>query len=217
MIGKVKRDRIAKAKHPETALQMLAADLLLRYVLLEKFDLSHTECRIAADEFGKPYLLTQGDIHFNISHSQKWVGCVVDHEPVGIDVESVRSVDLDGIARYFSTVEQEWLYSIEPHKRLNAFYELWTCKESYLKALGKGLSIPLKSFSILLHRNGTVSIIPCKEDNRKRWLRNYSNGSEMKLAVCASQPVFPSNVTQAHTESLVGKMESILAQFGEVE
>jgi phosphopantetheinyl transferase len=58
--------------------------------------------------------------------------------PIGVDVESRREFEIDGMARrWFDPVEVTWLY--RQRDPLDAFLRLWTAKEAVGKALGRGL------------------------------------------------------------------------------
>jgi len=84
---------------------------------------------------------------FNISHSGKYVICAIDSTyKIGVDIEKIKPVD---ISIYKSQMtNHEWNeINIAANKTL-AFYDYWTKKEAVIKANGKGLSIPLQSFTI---------------------------------------------------------------------
>ena len=102
---------------------------------------------------GKPYLKDYPGVQFNLSHSGGWGVCALSKTAVGVDVEMVRPLRQQVAKRFFTPVEQEWL-SKRPAEE---FFRLWTRKESFTKALGKGLTLPLDSFSVLddvLFRDG---------------------------------------------------------------
>jgi 4'-phosphopantetheinyl transferase len=73
-------------------------------------------------------------------------------DDVGVDAEaSDRSVDTLGLAkRFFAPGEARLLASLPTERRIDAFYRLWTLKESFIKAVGQGLSIPLDAFFFTL-------------------------------------------------------------------
>ena len=72
--------------------------------------------------------------------------------PIGVDIEFIkRSNDIQKISKhYFSDVEVCNLNQLPPDQRINRFYDLWTLKESYIKAWGLGLSIPLADFGFVI-------------------------------------------------------------------
>jgi 4'-phosphopantetheinyl transferase len=68
---------------------------------------------------------------------------------VGVDVERVRPFDMDLAERFFTPQENAFLRSAPEAERQLRFFDLWTLKESFLKAVGCGLAAPLNSFSVL--------------------------------------------------------------------
>jgi 4'-phosphopantetheinyl transferase len=111
----------------------------------------------AAQVFGKPVLRAAAGAppppHFNLSHTCGLVVLAVCREAeVGVDVEAIdRSLDpLRLAARHFSPSERAALAAATDAQRHERFFELWTLKEAYAKALGQGLNLDLQSFSVVL-------------------------------------------------------------------
>jgi 4'-phosphopantetheinyl transferase len=94
------------------------------------------------------------NIHFNISHAGEWVLCAISNTEIGIDIELIQPIDLDIAKYYFSEVEYMDLQRKEGAEKVSYFFDLWTLKESYIKARGMGLSIPLKDFCIRITHEG---------------------------------------------------------------
>ncbi|MGH7670630.1 MAG: 4'-phosphopantetheinyl transferase family protein [Gemmatimonadaceae bacterium] len=101
---------------------------------------------------GKPELAEDvAAMRFNVSHSDGWAllafGAGVE---IGVDVEAVREPDdfRDLAHECFSPAEMEAFSAVEFEHRAEFFYRLWTAKEAYTKALGGGLSIPLREVTI---------------------------------------------------------------------
>lgn len=91
----------------------------------------------------KPYIL-DSEMEFNISHSENTVICGYGKQDLGIDLEKVQNIDLSGFKDVFTSTEL-----LEIKKKGNEkFYELWTKKEAFSKAVGKGLSINLKHIKV---------------------------------------------------------------------
>lgn len=92
-------------------------------------------------------------LHFNLAHSNEIAlyGLARDHE-LGVDVEYIRPIpDLEQIVeRFFAVQERDTLRTLPPEARPAAFYNGWTRKEAYLKALGDGLARPLDGFTVSL-------------------------------------------------------------------
>jgi 4'-phosphopantetheinyl transferase len=102
---------------------------------------------------GKPTLESSADsvsvvstvvstVQFNLSHSQGLALYAITRQaPIGIDLEYCQPLELDTIAKsYFSSREYAQLSALPPWEQRTAFFQLWTCKEAYLKATGQGLS-----------------------------------------------------------------------------
>ena len=90
-------------------------------------------------------------LQFNLSHSQSYALFAFSrHRQVGVDIEYIRPLpDMEQIAaNTFSPQENLELDKLPPEQRLSAFYDYWTRKEAFVKALGKGLYYPLNRFSV---------------------------------------------------------------------
>ena len=106
------------------------------------------------NQYGKPSLAPEFSsylLNFNLSHSGSMaLYAITQNMEIGVDVECVRpSFEYEEIAeRFFSANEVDILRTIPIEKKLEAFYNCWTRKEAYIKARGKGLSLPLDSFDV---------------------------------------------------------------------
>lgn len=99
--------------------------------------------------------------HFNLSHTDGLVACVVGREPlVGVDAEAThRPGAATEIAdRFFAPPEVEALRRLPPSEQRDRFFRYWTLKESYLKARGLGLALPLDQFWFDLSPGGEATI-----------------------------------------------------------
>ena len=92
-------------------------------------------------------------VHFNVSHTRSLalLAFACDRR-LGIDVEFIRPIDNweDIARRFFSPSELAELRALPPEQRDEGFYTCWTRKESYLKARGEGLHLPLDRFDVTL-------------------------------------------------------------------
>lgn len=124
----------------------LLGRLLLRYGL-QKYGINQVEDTINYTSYNKPFL-TDCDIKFNISHAGEVVICVLsDCNDVGIDVEIMQDISIEDFESQMTTLERDLIMQTGDTK--SAFFDYWTQKEAVIKANGKGLSIPLKSFQVI--------------------------------------------------------------------
>ena len=121
----------------------------LRRVLGQLTGTSPAAVRFQYEEKGKPYL--PGGPSFNQSHSEERIMIAVAASGrLGVDIEELRRVRLMlAIAdKNFARDEVARLRAVPPDQRRRLFFRLWTRKEAFLKALGFGLTHPLRSFSV---------------------------------------------------------------------
>ncbi len=144
------------------------------------------------NEYGKPSAhAPQGPRapHFNLSHSDELVVMAVcQGYEVGVDVEwLVRKGETVSLAdRFFSPIESEQLRALAAPAQQSRFFDLWTLKESYIKACGMGLSIPLDEFTFEFpgERGLSIQFAPQRQDNPHQWrFWQWQPGREHKVAL----------------------------------
>lgn len=147
-ISKEKRDKIDSFYHYEDKRRSLYGEIMVRGLIKEVFDINSNEIVFKKNKYGKPSLLGfEKKIQFNISHSGDYVICGLCQSQVGVDIEYIDKY-YDNVARiFFSEGEYAILNRLSSKKRDDMFYTLWTLKESYIKYLGRGLSVSFNSFS----------------------------------------------------------------------
>jgi 4'-phosphopantetheinyl transferase len=113
---------------------------------------------------GKPGLADSSfPIRLNASNSGNLaVYAFTEGCDIGIDVEQVRPIaEMETIAaRFFAREETSELMALPEPDRPQAFFNCWTRKEAYIKAVGDGLSVPLDSFRVTL-RPGVPAEMLC--------------------------------------------------------
>ena len=149
--------KVDKFKFKKDKIRTLFGELLLRYVLKVHYHFDH-EIKILRDEYQKPHL-EKNPFYFNISHSGQYVVCAIDDQEVGVDIEEVTNIDMIIAKQFFDINEYEYLMQLndQPLKQKEAFFKIWTVKESYVKLLKKGLQIPLNSFRVDLYQNKIIN------------------------------------------------------------
>jgi 4'-phosphopantetheinyl transferase len=201
------RCKILKVKKKEAQTRSLAGQLLIRYIIHNDLNIPNTDLRFSKNEYGKPYLENNPDFHFNISHSNNQIVCVTGGDRVGVDVQHIQPISLDLARKFFTKQEYLQLINIYPYcKRLEAFHDLWTLKESLIKAVGKGLQIPLNAFN-LAHEDKLVSSIYFEESSY--YFRQYDKIENYKLSVCSVSPDFASHAIHVEPEQFISCFSKI--------
>jgi 4'-phosphopantetheinyl transferase len=163
--------------------EMSRADRFAQAHLKASYEVSHGVLRVLLSPYlkrgprdveftfgraGKPALRGDSRLRFNMSHSGSLAAYAftLDCE-IGIDIEEVCIMpDLEPIAqRYFCGAEAGQLLSIPDEKlRREAFFRCWTRKESYIKAIGAGLSVPLDGFQVTFSPDSAARIVHIGHD-----------------------------------------------------
>lgn len=193
-------ERQAKIKRfvkKDDALRSIGAELLLCRVALPTVGIQAKQLTFTYNQYGKPALVNYPDIHFNLSHSGNLVVCALDRFPVGIDVEEIQPIDLSVAQNCLTKNEFAQLLANQEEDRRRYFYDLWTIKESYVKAVGTGLSLPLNSFGVEKKKSGEISIWPTTE---KWYFHQYEPEAGYVIAVCASHCDFPRDLIWTELE-----------------
>ncbi|WP_370636399.1 4'-phosphopantetheinyl transferase superfamily protein [Cohnella sp. CFH 77786] len=195
-VAEEKRSRILRFRHREDAVRTLSADLLVRAWLMERLGWSNHEIAFTANEYGKPALAGRGGnraagLHFNVSHAGEWVAAAFDRSAVGIDVEGVDAVPLDLAGRILTPAELSVFNELPADERKDGLCRFWTRKESYVKAVGKGLSLPLRGFSVLPAETGVASRVGDGGGQAEWFCKTFALDSAYRLSVCAQSRGFP--------------------------
>ncbi|GAM12844.1 4'-phosphopantetheinyl transferase family protein [Mesobacillus selenatarsenatis] len=143
-------DQDTRSYQSDRSLLSKASSEIVRSLIASKLNLNLNEFNIQIDKYGKKFVDEEHGIHFNISYSDEWILIGISNSSIGVDIEKLRTIDYKNISRHFSMEEQRYLRTVDSHIGEKEFYRIWTGKESFVKYLGKGLRIPLDSFSIPL-------------------------------------------------------------------
>ncbi len=126
---------------------------------LSEWGLCEREAVLSYTEKGKPYLAKHPHIHFNLSHSGSKVLAVFAGVETGCDIERQQASDLALAKRFFTPGEYAFIAGQQGKAGQDeAFTRMWTLKESFLKALGTGLLLPLNAFEIAILPEGDIAL-----------------------------------------------------------
>ncbi|MHB1221460.1 MAG: 4'-phosphopantetheinyl transferase family protein [Gammaproteobacteria bacterium] len=177
-------DRFRFATHKQ---RFITARATLRKILGTYLGVNPKEISFAYTEYNKPYLLTpKTSLTFNVSHSNNIAVYVISSEAsVGIDIEKTQSTYNPDLAkRFFSVEENAALSELTAEEQITEFYRLWSRKEALVKASGKGLTMPLNSFSVVM--KDTTSI---KFEEKDWYLAPITLQAGYQITVASNQAI----------------------------
>ena len=150
------RDRARRFVFDRDRDRFIGARACLRQLLAARLGTPPDSVDLVYGAHGKPALApgyADTGLRFNVSHCDDLTLYAFScGREIGIDVEAVRPIgDADDIAaRFFSQRENRAYRVLEPSDRPLGFFQCWTRKEAFIKALGDGLSYPLDRFDVSL-------------------------------------------------------------------
>jgi 4'-phosphopantetheinyl transferase len=171
-----------------TATRALLRTLLASYVSSDPAELVFRYSEREKPSLGVPH--SQQAVEFNVSHSgTAALLAFARGRALGVDIEMIREgFDPVGLAhRFFSTHEQSQLAALDPSDKYPGFFRCWTRKESYIKAVGTGLSLPLDQFDVSLlpgDQNALLATRPEVSDAAMWSLREVPAGAGYIAALC---------------------------------
>ena len=178
-------------------LRYLVTRALVRTVLSRYVPILPRDWMFAVNSYGRPHIANQqaaqADVRFNISHTRSLIAMAVTRaRDVGVDVENTqaRAVSMEIADRFFARAEVDALSKLPRQQQQERFFEYWTLKESYIKARGLGLSVPLDKCSFHYPCERRVQIVIHDElaDDAARWqFWQLRPTPEYSLAVCAQR------------------------------
>ncbi len=194
-----RRNRVEALYNSEKVKQQLVSESLIRMVVRKEMGMK--EIGFGTCPHGKPFIVGLSNFYYNLSHSGEWVVCATDRAPIGIDIEMVRPVNIDLARLYFSTAEYRSLIGKTEPEKNHLFFDLWTLKESYIKAKGGGLAIPLDSFTIYSEQ-GRIKVLS-QDGPEEVFFKRYELGLSYKVSVCACNDDFSVGIALVEIDDLL--------------
>ena len=146
-----RRKKLQRMKDLGSRNRTLAAGCLLHDALCERLGLPmQTEgaFEIGYEKEGKPYLIKEPEVCFNLSHSGEYVSCAVADTTVGVDIQKKVPAKSKIAERFFTDADNRKLSVCGEAEREELFFRMWSIRESFLKFTGKGLGQGMDSFEI---------------------------------------------------------------------
>ncbi|MDO4206520.1 MAG: 4'-phosphopantetheinyl transferase superfamily protein [Lachnospiraceae bacterium] len=205
-----RKEKIQKLKHEDDKQLSKGVELLLMYGLKQIDPSVHFPLSIKEEESGNLLLENQLDppVFFNLSHAKEYAACAIADKPVGIDVECVKTREVQHMDRILHPQEvmiQGFITNPEEKKKF--FYECWVTKESYLKNLRCGLTVRPSEFAVNEDKLETE-----KSELENRYVHIYKAGeienadwkfdASYRLAVCTEKKEEDAVVRILHADDL---------------
>lgn len=135
---------------------------VLRALIGQHMDMEPSTVQFSYGACGKPALAATDNFRFNVSHSQDVAVIAISWQrEIGIDIEVVRHLDdaMQVAQRVFADEEVAAYTAVPNNLKLQAFFNCWTRKEAFIKAIGEGMSFPLKEFAVTLYPNESARLL----------------------------------------------------------
>ncbi len=148
----------------------IASRAQTRMILARYTGLQPEQIQLRYNDYGKPLLgfpSIPENLHFNVSHSHDLGLVAVSYgREVGVDIEKVRpDIDYTHISRqFFSPGEIDRLLNLPLEEQVEAFYNIWTRKEAFIKGRGTGLSTPLDQFEVSLAGDAPTRLLQASKE-----------------------------------------------------
>lgn len=156
---------------------------------------SPRDIKFLYEVYGKPFLHIDSDINFNVSHSyQEIVIAFTRQLNIGIDIEFIQEgFDVGYIINNLASKKERKMFcNINEHKKIECFFKWWTCKEAYIKAIGKGFYENLKNFDVTLYPDEDPEIFNIKNNSNEvdQWdVKNIPIFSGYSCTLVAEKPM----------------------------
>jgi len=189
------RTKADRFRFPKDRSQFIVSRGALRAILSRYLNISSHILRFDYNPYGKPSLIVaQGGntLRFNLSHSRGIaLIAITKNRDIGVDIEGINPnfSCLEIAEKFFSPLENSVLRSLPEHLQATAFFTCWTRKEAYIKAVGKGLSIPLNQFDVSLAPGEPAALLNVEgnpEEASKWSLIELFPSSDMVAAVAVA-------------------------------
>lgn len=173
LMSEDKQQRVDRFRYIEDKKRTVAGEMLARQAIARWCDVKAESIVFDTAKYGKPFAVGL-NVEFNISHSGDMVVCAIDKHPVGIDIEQIRTIDLNIVKRICTDEELVCLFGHEPKEDdfeqtpdialLTRFFEIWTAKEAYYKCIGTGIydlkiSPPKNTITFKIDEDYIVSVV----------------------------------------------------------
>lgn len=193
-IGRLKRLDSPILRH-----RLITRRVVLRQLLSGYLRVSAASLFFRNNSHGKPELAHPSlapPLWFNLSYSDQYcLFAFTTLGPVGIDVETVTSLPnmWDMAHHWLTEAELRAIESVHATARDRIYYKRWTQKEAYIKAIGKGLALPMNSFAVdvSLSTNEPQPLVIGRQTGSLQTFPVFGNGIASCIVLTTIESVLP--------------------------
>jgi len=184
-------NRIMGITNESHAFRSAAGSLLLAQMVCRISGYPVSSISIHRYSNGKPFLPDFPNLHFNITHTDHLAVLAIDTKLVGVDIEKVSTARMAVANRFFSESEKAMLKNCSGKKRDRLFFELWTIRESFVKAIGVGIFGSMGDFTPEKNESGWQ----VNHTETGLWnVKHYNLEKDYLVALCSKKNEFPDKI-----------------------
>ncbi|MCR4656641.1 MAG: 4'-phosphopantetheinyl transferase superfamily protein [Lachnospiraceae bacterium] len=217
-VSEERLEQIGKFRFETDKRRGLAAEALLNHGLNRLCPGLKTPVSLTRDENGKPHVILtedekmlcvnygllqekEGEIAFSLSHAGNYAVCAIadsGESAVGVDIER-HERNPGNIAEHFFCRNE-----VERIENSKDFYTYWTLKESFIKAIGLGLKLPLDSFEVIISDGGLAEYKQDADRENRYFGRVYGWPEGYTVSACAPgrKDCFPEKIEEVPPDAL---------------
>ncbi len=172
VLSETEKYRAASIKRPEVRHKFVEMRTRVRQLLAGYIGCAPDELVIAYTEYGKPWLADFPELSFNLSHcGPHWVLALTAHRRIGVDLELIRPrKGMEGLVRRCFSIAEQAAWNSLIHDKERHFYQYWTAKEAFVKAVGRGIALGLENVQLSFSPEPCLRHIPSEFGSLKHWL-----------------------------------------------
>jgi len=185
LLSEEDKHKINRLIQPQHRSRALAMRVQLRLLLSSYLNVTADAIHFKTGSFGKPYV-HQATITFNASHSEDMALVAIGPSPhIGVDIEFWRPIDDMSrlVERHFTNTEKIFWHTLDAGQREAVFFDLWSSKEAFIKATGRGLGMGLARCGFSLPKTNQLLECPSEFGQPSDWSCQPLNLGERVSAV----------------------------------
>jgi 4'-phosphopantetheinyl transferase len=173
ILNQTERRHASTLKNDRVQKRYVVVHARLRILLADAANAAPQQLRIHKAEYGKPFLVDYPELAFNLSHTgDKLLVAIAYNCDLGVDIEQCKTrVNLIGLVdKCFAEEEKAYWQQTPEAQQTRAFYQLWTRKEAFVKATGRGIALGFRQCIINPQNLNEFIRIPAGYGQANEWM-----------------------------------------------